>query len=260
MTLQITGLSGKRVLVTGVSRKIGIGAAVAHRFAQAGAHVFTTYFRPYDAEMSWGSNAEEAGQIIESLKQLGVKAGGVEADLSDPDIPAWIFDQAEAVIGPVDILINNAVHDTECRLGSVTAAVLDQHYAVNLRAPALLCDEFFRRHDGRPGGRVISMTSGQGLGPMPDQLGYASTKGGLEALTVSLVPGMATKGITVNVVDPGATDTGWMSDSLKAELLQLTHLGRIGVPEDAANLILFLASPAGGWITGQVIRSRGGLF
>jgi 3-oxoacyl-[acyl-carrier protein] reductase len=116
--------------------------------------------------------------------------------------------------------------------------------------------EFAKRFSGQHG-RIINLTSGQSLHPMSGELAYAATKGAVEAFTVSLAGGLADKKITVNAVDPGATDTGWMSDELKAAILSQSPLGRIGQPQDAARLIAFLASEAAEWITGQIIHSRG---
>jgi len=251
-------LQGKVAVITGASRERGIGAAVARQFAQAGAAVFITYYRPYDAQMPWGSQPREAGMLLQSLREQGVRCADMELDLSLPEAAARLFDQAERDLGPVDILVNNAVVDFHSDLQTLDADQLDQHYAVNLRALALLCVEFYKRHDGRPGGRIINLTSGQGLGPMPDNLAYAATKGGVEALTISLAPGLAEKGITINAVDPGPTDTGWMDADTLAQLSAHGPFGRAGLPEDAARLIRFLASPEAQWITGQVLRSRGG--
>lgn len=251
-------LQGKIALVTGASRERGIGTAVARRFAEAGAAVFITYYRPYDAQMPWGSQPQEAEALLQILQQQGTRCAGLELDLSAPEAAVQLFDQAERILGPVDILVNNAVIDFHSDLQTLDAAQLDQHYALNLRAVALLCAEFFRRHDSRPEGRIINLTSGQGLGPMPDNLAYAATKGAVEALTISLTPGMAEKGITINAVDPGPTDTGWMDADTLAQLSAKSPFGRVGTPEDAARLICFLASPDAQWITGQVLRTRGG--
>jgi 3-oxoacyl-[acyl-carrier protein] reductase len=92
---------------------------------------------------------------------------------------------------------------------------------------------------------------------MPDELAYATTKGAIEAFTSSLAADVASRSITVNAVDPGATDTGWMTDEVRTQLVGQMGMGRVGQPEDAARLIAFLASEAGEWITGQVIHSRG---
>ena len=252
-------LKGKIALVTGASRHIGIGAAVARALAQAGADVFVTYYRPYDAAMPWGSQPAEADEVINTLRASGVRAEGLELDLAQPEAPAALFDQVEAALGTVDILINNATYSVNDGIDDLTAESLDRHYAVNVRAMALLCAEFARRYRGENGGRIINLTSGQGLGPMPGELAYVATKGAVDAFTVSLSAELAPRGITVNAVDPGATDTGWMPPQLKQELEARSPMGRVGAPEDAARLVRFLASSAAGWITGQIIRSRGGL-
>ena len=138
----------------------------------------------------------------------------------------------------------------------LTGEELDRHYAVNLRATSLLCAAF-ARHCPSGGGRIINLTSGQGLSPMPEELAYAATKGAIEALTLSLSAALAGKGITVNAVDPGPTDTGWLTRELYESLLAQASMGRLGTPEDAARLVAFLASEEAGWITGQILRSRG---
>lgn len=251
-------LTGKMAVITGVSRKIGIGTAVARALAEVGCNIFTTYYRPYDATMPWGSQADEAESVIAELRQMGVKAAGLELDLSDPAAPAALFDAAEAALGPVAILVNNATYSVNDGVAGLTAVHIDHHYAVNVRGMMLLCAEFVRRFQGE-WGRIINLTSGQGAGPMPDELAYAATKGAVDAFTVSLAAGIAGQKITVNAIDPGVTDTGWMPPDLYAHLLARSPMGRVGQPEDAARLIRFLASPEAGWITGQIIRSRGGL-
>ena len=251
-------LTNKVVLVTGASRKIGIGAAIARELAQGGADVFITYYQAYDASMPWGSNPVEAEALLVELHEISVRTAGLELDLTNPDAPKHLFDRVEAELGPVDILVNNATHSERDGIEALTAELLDKHYALNVRAMALLCAEFARRFRKSEGGRIINMSSGQGFGPMPGELAYVATKGAVEAFTVSLSAELAPRRITVNAVDPGATDTGWMSPEFKAELQASAPMGRIGQPEDAARLVRFLASPAAAWITGQVIHSRGG--
>ncbi len=249
-------LTGKSALVTGVSRSTGIGAAIARGLALMGANVFTTYYRPFDGV---GSRQEDAELILSKIKAAGVKTGGFEADLADIAAPKAIFDLAEQTIGPLDILVNNAACDYECDIYSVTPALLDAHYWVNLRGTTLLCAEFAKRHDGRPGGRIINLTSGQSVDAMETNLPYAMTKGAVEVLTRALSVSLKPKGITVNAVDPGGTDTGWMSPEIIAGIEANTLYKRVGTPQDATRLVLFLASAQAEWITGQVLHSRGGL-
>lgn len=249
-------LTGKVALVMGASRLNGIGAAACRAFATAGADVAFTHWTPYDRDM-YGTSASEPEQLARELGEHGVRVYAIEADLSDPASPAQIFDEVQSHLGPVSILVNNAAVSYHDNAAMISARGMDDHYEVNVRAMALLSGELLRRFPGGAGGRVINMTSGQGVGPMPDELSYATTKGAIEAYTTSSAPTFARSGITINAVDPGGTDTGWMSENLKAAIAAELAFGRVGTPEDAARLILFLASDAGGWITGQVIHSRG---
>lgn len=251
-------LHNKIAIVTGASRTIGIGAAIARELACGGADVFTTYYRPYDAQQPWGSQPAEAELLLNELRGLDVRAAGMELDLSEVDAVTRLFDAVEAALGSASILVNDAVVSEMGGWQELTADQFDRHYAVNLRAVALLCAEFARRCPAG-GGRIINLTSGQGLGPMPDELAYIATKGGLEALTTSLSPALARKGISINAIDPGITDTGWISPEQKAQWLPHAPFGRLGCPEDAARLARFLVSDEGSWITGQVIHSRGGI-
>jgi 3-oxoacyl-[acyl-carrier protein] reductase len=250
-------LTGRVAVVTGASRRLGIGAAVCRALASHGADVLFTHWQPYDLTQSHGVDSDGPATLQRELREFGVRVEDVAVDLADPAAPARVLDMVETRLGPPSILINNAAHSTHDDYRTLDAASLDAHYAVNVRATALLSVEFARRYRGGPGGRIVSLSSGQGVGPMPDELSYATSKGAIEAFTASLAAGVAARGITVNAVDPGGTDTGWMPADVKAAILREMGFGRIGQPEDAARLILFLASDAGAWITGQTIHSRG---
>jgi 3-oxoacyl-[acyl-carrier protein] reductase len=256
--------SKKRVaVVTGASRKVGIGAAIARELARDGVDVFITYYRPYDLETGLAGESDASEQLLAELRQMGIRAAGLELDLSDVTAPERLFERVEAELGLADILVNNATYSLRDGIDNLTAEGLDRHYAVNIRGMALLCAEFVRRYRRRqtdqPGGRIINLSSGQGVGPMPGELAYAATKGAVEAFTRSLSAEVGSLGITVNAVDPGITDTGWIPPELKEKWVGESPMGRVGLPEDAARLIRFLASTEAGWITGQVLHSRGGL-
>ncbi len=182
--------------------------------------------------------------------------------MADPGTPVNILEAVTAEMGLPAILVNNAAHSFRDGYMNLDAKTLDDHYAVNMRATFLLSVEFARRFRQTPipAGRIINLTSGQALGPMPGELAYAATKGAISAFTLSLSVELAPLGITVNAVNPGPTDTGWMNEVIKKEILPKFPFGRIGMPEDAARLVAFLASEEAEWITGQVLNSEGGFL
>jgi len=247
-------------LITGVGRKRGIGSAVCRALASRGADVVFSYWKDYDRETPWASEEDEPEALLGELLAAGVGAEGVELDLSLPDSAQRLLDGAEEVFGRPSILVNIAAYSTRDGFEDLDAETLDAHYAVNVRAMALLSVEFARRYPGGPGGRIVNFSSGQSLGPMPGELAYVATKGAIEAFTKTLAVEVGHKGITVNAVNPGPTHTGWMTEELEQELLPKFPLGRIGHPEDAARLVAFLASDGAAWITGQIIHSEGGFF
>jgi 3-oxoacyl-[acyl-carrier protein] reductase len=251
--------SQRLALITGATRTMGIGAAAARELARAGLDIFFTTYTPYDATMPWGVQQHEPAALLAEVQALGVRAAYLEIDLAQPDSAVRLFDHIESTLGSVDVLVNNAAYSVNGGITDLTAEMLDRHYAVNMRGMMLLCREFVRRWQKISGGRIINLTSGQGLAPMPEELAYAATKGAVEAFTLSLSAAVMRRGITVNALDPGATDTGWIPPDLYAQLTANSPAGRVGQPEDAARLIRFLASDEAAWITGQIIHSRGGM-
>ena len=253
-------LKNKVALITGVSRKQGIGAAIASELSKAGVHIFTTYFRPYDNRMPWKSSDNDATMIIDELKINGINASGMEMDLRDTRTPSLIFNAAEETLGHIDFLINNATCSIDADITHLTPEALDEAYAVNLRGTLLLCSEFYKRYRGKEGGRIIILTSGQGQMSMPEELPYIVTKAGLDAFTKSACITLAKKNITINAVDPGATDSGWMTKEIYEKIKIANPMGRVGTPEDVAKLVAFLVSSEAQWITGQILRSNGGVL
>jgi 3-oxoacyl-[acyl-carrier protein] reductase len=255
--MHFADLRGKIALVTGASRRGGIGAAICRALAAQGVDIAFSCWQPYDRSQPHGADDAGPHALAGELEAQGVRCAAIEADLADPDAPARLLDATIARLGYPDILVNNAAHSAPDGYQRLDAALLDAHYAVNLRALALLSVEFARRWPERSTGRIINLSSGQSLGPMPGELAYAATKGAVEAFTRTLAAEVAPRGITVNAVDPGATDTGWMDDQFKAQLAASMGMGRVGQPDDAARVVVFLASAASSWITGQIIHSRG---
>jgi len=252
-------LVGRVALVTGVSRRKGIGFAVADRLAAMGADVFCHAFPPYDADQSWGADAGGTPALQAELEKHATRIAFLQADFANPDAAHQVMAAAIKAFGHVDILVANHAYSISGTLEELTASHIDAHLIINVRGSLLLVKEFGVQHnDARPGGRVILMTSGQHLHPMPGELAYIASKGALHQLTSSLAAHLAPRGITVNTVDPGATDTGWATPEVY-EAVRTSHpQGRWGTPEDAARLISWLVTDDAGWITGQVMNSRGG--
>ncbi len=252
-------LTGRIAIVTGAGRRQGIGAAICRSLALYGADILFTHWQAFDRTQPHGVDEHGPEALAQELRGMGRRVTDLEVDLTVPTAYLQILDATVEHLGSPSILINNAAHDNAGPddYETLSAASLDAHYAVNVRAMALLSVEFARRYPGGSGGRIINLSSGQTITPMPENLSYATTKGAIEAFTFSLAAGVAGKGITVNAVDPGGTDTGWMPEDLKDAILQEMKFGRLGQPEDAARLVVFLASDAGEWITGQTIHSRG---
>lgn len=250
-------LAGRTALVTGASRTIGIGAAVCRLLADHGADIVFTHYLAYDRE-HYGSPDDGPDRIAADVRSRGVRCEAIACDLSEPGASKRLMDDVWERAGGIDILVNNAAYSTHDAWDTLTEESLDRHYAVNLRGTAMLTVEFARRYAKGAGGRVINFSSGQHLGPMPTELAYASSKGGIIAFTTSVASALGARGITANVINPGPTDTGWMSDELKDALIESSFAGRVGTPEDAARLVAWLASDDARWITGQVINSEGG--
>jgi 3-oxoacyl-[acyl-carrier protein] reductase len=174
----------------------------------------------------------------------------VVEDLVDPDAPARVV----AAARPLDTLVVNHALSEEGALGELTADQLDRHLHVNVRAPLLLVQEFAAQLEGETGS-VVLLTSGTHLGPMPTEVAYAVSKGALAVIVPTLADALAERGIRVNAVNPGPTNTGYL-DGIDAGAR--SPFGRWGEPDDVARLVAWLCSDDGRWVTGQVIDSEGG--
>ncbi|NKL17730.1 SDR family NAD(P)-dependent oxidoreductase [Rhizobium leguminosarum] len=244
----MTELAGKRALVTGGSR--GIGAAIALALADKGADVAITYER----------SADRAAEVVRAIEGKGRKAIAIQADSADPAAVKRSVDEAAQALGGLDILVNNAAIALYGAIADVSVEQIDALLDVNVRSP-LLASQAAIPHL-QAGGRVITIGS-VGAERIVGDTGtvYFMTKSALHSFTRGLARELGSRDITVNLVQPGSTDTdmnpanGDFADFQRA----LIPLGRYGEPEDVAAAVAFLASPAAKHITGTVLTVDGGL-
>ena len=257
-------LRGRVALVTGVSRRAGIGYATARRLAALGASLFLHHYAPHDRGQPWGADPggiqAVLGGVTSALAADEARIHDAQLDLAGTDAPGQLINAAAGQFGHLDILIcNHARSGGDGPLGTLNAARLDAHWAVNTRSSILLAQAFAAQHDdSRPGGRIVFMTSGQDLGPMPGEVAYAASKGALASITQTLADQLAGRGITLNTVNPGPVDTGYATPEEHETGRRHFPQGRWGTPDDPARLIAWLATDEAAWITGQIIHTEGG--
>jgi 3-oxoacyl-[acyl-carrier protein] reductase len=248
----------KTALITGVSRRKSIGFGIADRLASDGFNLFLQSFAEFDRKMIPDISLDEPGEIRQSLAKYPVRIEQLDIDFDLPDAPEKLFKSAVDLFSHIDVLILNHTHDSLTALDYLTASEIDKHLAVNVRASLLLLKTFISHHDGREGGRIILLTSGQHLAPQNDHLAYIASKGALHQLTPSLSDMVIERGITVNTVNPGPTETFVPPEAINQAVLKRMPQNRWGQPDDAARLISWLVSDEAQWVTGQVINSEGG--
>lgn len=255
------GLSGRKYLVTGANS--GIGRAIAIALGEQGATVAVHYLPETDlhdgaAHTALGKPA--ALEVAGLVHQMGGKAELIAADLSTEDEIIGLIASAEAAIGSLDGLVNNAA---ACELPDtildVTFKRYRHHYDVNLAAPTMLMSAFARSVMSREdsSGRIVNISTDSARA-FPEQVFYGSSKAALEAMTRAAAIELGPHGMTVNAIAPGPVQTGYIDDALEAQVMPNIPLRRIGTPEDIAGAVLFLMSDASAWITGQVIQVAGG--
>jgi 3-oxoacyl-[acyl-carrier protein] reductase len=251
-------LDGRTAVVTGVSRGVGIGAAIARRLADDGARLFLTGWPAHDAEQPWGGDDQGGERLCDELRAAGTEVDYATVDLADPAAPQELMAAATAALGHLDVLVANHARSSHQSLAELTATELDLSFAVNARATLLLVAEFARRPACPHGGRVVLFSSGQYHGAMPEELPYIASKAVVQQLTASLAVELAPRRITVNCIDPGPNDTGYAGEELHRRVEEAMPAGRWGQPQDAARLVAWLCSDEADWVTGQTIASDGG--
>lgn len=254
-------LRGRAALVTGASRRDGIGFATARRLSAYGASVLVHHYRPHDAEQPWG--ADDLRAVLNGVRKVqgdpDARVAHVRADMADPDAPARVVDAALAEFGRLDVVVSNhARNGGDTGLAEVTPQMLDGHWAVDARSAILLAQAFAARRTSGPGGRLVLMTSGQMHGGMPGEIAYVAAKGALAQLAPTLAAELGPKGITANVVNPGPVPTGYMSEDDIEKLTPEFALGRMATTDDPARLVAWLTTDEASWVTGQVISADGG--
>jgi 3-oxoacyl-[acyl-carrier protein] reductase len=266
-------LLGRVAIVTGANH--GIGAATAHRLAELGADVLITYLRNTN-KMSGDVPDEYAVQraaggddVVAGIEALERRAIAVEADLSDPTVVAMLFDRAEADLGPVDIVVNNAsgwvgdtfrvtsTDDLGRDLGGLTTETVDRVMAVDARAAALMMAELGRRLALRGGswGRIVGLTSGGPQG-FPGEVSYGAAKSAQENYTMSAATELASLGVTANIVHPPVTDTGWINDGVRAFVAGSAEHTHVATPDEVAAVIGWLCTDEAKLVSGTLIRMR----
>lgn len=243
----------KTALITGAGRLAGIGAGIARRLAAAGWDLVLTYWQEYDARMPWGIQPDDVGILTAELREAGVRVVVVQADFQDPQAVDRLMADVAEQAGPLHGMVLSHSESVESGILDTTVEAFERHFAVNARASWQLIAAFAQQatHDG---GAIVALTSDHTVFNLP----YGASKGALDRIVIAAARELGPLGITANVLNPGPVDTGWMGPELREDLSRRQPGGRLGTPADVAGTVEFLLSPAGRWVSGQLIRSDGG--
>jgi 3-oxoacyl-[acyl-carrier protein] reductase len=239
-------LQGKNALVTGGSR--GIGRAIALGLASRGAHVAIGYLK----------NDDRAREIVKVIAEQGGKATAISADLSRPIEVTRLFDQAEQALGALNIVVANAADILLKPLADCTEEDYDRIFNTNTKGVFFTLKEAARRL--KDGGRIIVTSTGGTKMLFPSQSLYLGSKGAVEQFVRVLAWELGGRGITVNAISPGPTETDMMQERYREKAAGMSPFNRIGDPKDIADIAVFLTTDGARWVTGQNIGAGGGAF
>lgn len=245
------------VLVTGVGRRRSIGAGLALSLADDGWDLSLNYWAPYDDRVSYARGEHDTEDVAAECRRHGAKVEVLAADLAEADVPARLV-KAAAAIGGLRGLVMSHCEGVASSVLDTTIDSWDRHFAVNARAAWLLIKAFAEQLPAETTtevrGRIVALTSDHTVHNLP----YGASKGALDRIVVAAAVELAGRGIRANVINPGPIETGWMTPEIRELGVAQTPVGRLGTSADTADLVRFLMSDAGGWITGQVLYSNGG--
>lgn len=243
-------LEGKVAIITGSSR--GIGRVIAEQLANLGAKVVINY----------SSSPEKAAEVVEGIIQKDGKAVAIHADLSKVSDVEDLFTKTIDEFGKVDILINNAGLMITKPLADVTEADFDKQFAVNVKGTLFACQQAMKHMENN--GRIVNFSTSVTGQMFPAYSVYAGTKGAVEQFTRQLAKEFGSKQITINAVAPGPVNTELFNVGKTEQQIEgmkkMNAFGRLGEPEDIADVIEFLVSDNSQWVTGQTLRVNGGFI
>lgn len=246
---------GRTVLITGVGRRRSIGATIAARLAAAGFDLVLSHWQPYDERIGLERGADDPAAVAQECRAHGVRVRLIEADLAEVETPERLVAAAGAELSG---MVLSHCESTDSSVLDTTVESWDRHYAVNARATWLLLRALGERlpeaETEQARAQVVALTSDHTAHNLP----YGSSKGALDRIVTAAAVELGSRGLRANVVNPGPIDTGWMDEQIRAAGVSATPAGRLGTAQDTADLIEFLLSPGGAWITGQVLHSNGG--
>jgi 3-oxoacyl-[acyl-carrier protein] reductase len=247
-------MTNKIALVTGVGRRQSIGSAITLALSREGWDVAFTYWEGTGGGTKPNTDAGDPIRLRDACRAHGYRAIAIPADLMDESASAVLYDTVHSELGAVSGLVLSHAAIKPASILTTEVESMNLHMAVNVRASWQLIADFARQLPGGTPGQIVALTSDHTAGNLP----YGASKGALDRVVLAAAQELGSRGVTANLINPGPVDTGWMTSEDRREITARQPTGRLGTPEDAANLVSFLLSPKGRWITGQLIVSDGG--